>query len=992
MKNNSNAGKDHVFPVTAVNDHHGNGVTPSNAAELLPLLETVLRRWQWLLIGGAALGAFGFIAGFILWRSSYTAPAQLMRYESPNAVEVFGIRQAAPQTLPSILHSPELLQRVGAKASPPISADVLAATLRIMPEHDSDIIVVTVTGRNPRETVNLANLYAQEAVRYTQEMQAKAASEIIQFTKQQLARAEVEINAVNRQESYQPSATLAAIALPATTLVEKIQAARADLAGLLARYTDAHPLVLAKRAEIAALEKELPSPALNGGATNTIAFASSDPEVIRSKLASLESARLTLIGRKQEAESLVANPPGYCQLLAEATEKDLVKHGRGAKILFLAAFMGMLGLVGAAAGILLLEIADDRLKSAADVKRVARLPVLATAGNFARMSAAQKEHWAFRTWTNLQGRLSASPNHGLVCGFTSAGHGEGRSMWVNQLARAANQLGFRVLTIATQPTQATVETDEPGGKNGSENDSTTFSKNGSGDGFAKLICPICGLPIEYPKDTEENSLLCPECSQPVPIPKHEELAIQQNVLASPGEVAQKLMGPEPQPIVHIPLPGWVWNLERRKQWQAALRDWSQIENVVILVELPPANKPEAVLLAENLPNLVWLTASGESPAAETREQLETLRHARCKLAGAVLNRAEDSILQNKFQRWLNFAGVLIALNFSILHAAELSESPAATNQVEATNLSFSVVSPAQRAAWQQHLTLGAGDVLNFSLYGEPLLAQAEVPIGPDGRVSYLEAQDVQAAGLTVDELRAKMDEELAKYRRAPRSIITPVTFNSKKYFLLGSVAQKGVFTLDRPITIVEAIARAHGLEARLQDRNLVEIADLQRAFLVRHGARMAVDFEKLFQRGDLSQNVPLEPDDYLYIPPADVKQIYVVGEVLSPGIATYTPEMSTLRAIAEQGGFTDRAWKKKILVIRGSFSHPQAFVVDADAVLSARTADFKLEPDDIVYVHYRPWIKAEELLDLAATAFAQSAVIYWTGIHVGPIITSPIIR
>ncbi|HEY2329903.1 MAG TPA: hypothetical protein VGI63_08845, partial [Verrucomicrobiae bacterium] len=214
MNDKSNAGKELVISATA-GDHHRNGATRSNADELLPLLETVLRHWQQLIVGGVALGVLGFIAGFVLWKSSYTAPAQLMRYESPNAVEVFGVRQAAPQTLPSILHSPELLQRVGAKASPPVSADVLAANLRVMPEHDSDIIVVTVTGRNPRQTVELANLYAREAVHFTQEMQAKAAAEIIQFTKQQLAQAEAEITAVNRQETYQPyqpSATLAAIA------------------------------------------------------------------------------------------------------------------------------------------------------------------------------------------------------------------------------------------------------------------------------------------------------------------------------------------------------------------------------------------------------------------------------------------------------------------------------------------------------------------------------------------------------------------------------------------------------------------------------------------------------------------------------------------------------------------------------------------------------------------------------------------------------------
>jgi protein involved in polysaccharide export with SLBB domain len=90
--------------------------------------------------------------------------------------------------------------------------------------------------------------------------------------------------------------------------------------------------------------------------------------------------------------------------------------------------------------------------------------------------------------------------------------------------------------------------------------------------------------------------------------------------------------------------------------------------------------------------------------------------------------------------------------------------------------------------------LGPGDVLTFNLFGQPELVRTEVAVAPDGRISFLEAQDVVASGLTVDELRAKVDDELGKFRRAPRSMITPVAFKSKRYYILGKVVTKGVYT------------------------------------------------------------------------------------------------------------------------------------------------------------------------------------------------------
>ena len=87
----------------------------------------------------------------------------------------------------------------------------------------------------------------------------------------------------------------------------------------------------------------------------------------------------------------------------------------------------------------------------------------------------------------------------------------------------------------------------------------------------------------------------------------------------------------------IPLPGSVWNLEHRQEWQDALSRCSAMENLVLLVELPPASVPESVLLAESLPQVIWLADSRKARARATREQLATMKHAKCRLVGAVLN-------------------------------------------------------------------------------------------------------------------------------------------------------------------------------------------------------------------------------------------------------------------------------------------------------------------------------------------------------------------
>jgi protein involved in polysaccharide export with SLBB domain/uncharacterized protein involved in exopolysaccharide biosynthesis len=989
---------------------------PEGSVHSLPfdpirVVEALLRKW-WLWLGaGLVLGGLGFC--LTAWDKKISVTADLIRREAPSVqsaegAEAFKPQQFSEQTLIGMLKAPEVLNRVSEKSQPPLGAAELAWGVGIIPSEATEVVTVVLSlKRTPDQLISALNTYLDEFVIYTKEVQVRDAREALVFIDKKLKDLTAELEQANNQmsgfsaeakflspdkqvETYLTQ--LSDIDLKTeTTRIEleslgykKLQAAKDELANLLLRYTEIHPYVQAQKSKIEAIEKSMAHPPADvvealgpKGASARIDVTSPDAESLlrrlqeykllregiqnkmkglseknltyanaRSRYASLESLKVNLENRRRVVELYEQGATGYYRVFNPATPDRIIEERSTKKMLVFTIGGLFFGIFGAMGFVGVREILDDKVRTTADVERATGLPILATLGDLKSMSEADQSKWAFRAWTTLKGKLDGSPSRGLVCGFISARAGEGRTTWINLLKKTAHERGLRVLTVATQPSE------EP---------------------------PVHPHDPPDPAADEQTRALV-------------KAARTGGALAFPSPTMESLDDANGQSIVHIPLPGWVWNLDRRRQWENALKNWQKIPNLVLLVELPPASEPESVLLAEKLPRIIWLADSGKASLNETRSALETLRHAGCNMVGAVLNREPRESLKKHFARWLP----LLALFLATSVFAETPENPppsASPGEPRSaiTNALFSMQNSNQRAAWQQHLTLGPGDILNFGLFGETNFNRTDVVVGPDGRVSYLQAVDIMASGLTIDQLRELIDKRLAKFYRAPRTIITPVTYRSKKYFMLGKVNTKGVFTLDRPITLLEAVARARGLESGLLERTSMELADLQKTFLIRHGERLPIDFERLFLEGDLSQNVAIEPDDYIYFPSANVKEIYVLGEVRTPGVMSYVSDPTVITAVSSRGGFTDRAYKSRVLVVRGSLQKPETFVVDTHAILDARQPDFVLQPKDIVYVHSRPFIKAEELLDVAATAFIQSATAGWAGFHVGPVIGKPII-
>lgn len=1034
------------------------------------LLGAVRRNWGWILTGAALLAVMGILAGMVLVNYKVTVP--LLRKQTPNAFQAeataqFGVRDYSDQTIYAFMRSGDLLHRVAARAATNENLAPLGVTPRVLANHVSinpspnpDVVMLSMGtfGELPR-MVELANIYADEVVHFTRELQQREALGLTQYLREKLAQAHAEVTRASlelrtnfsmtgfgdfdseteaelrrlrelreqlvRKQIERDALTSRIAAVeehlqrvrPANT---QLETAREELRQLLVEYRPAHPAVIAKQAQISALERLRdeaansadgpPALASTGldfnrmidlssnlpGIEAEIQYLTNNIQSIEQRLSgtaetgvhyamkkgeldSLAATQSLLASKARQAELLADNAMGYFDLMAPATMNNIDFSRRWLKVGLLGFGAGLVGLVASLGLVLLTEAMDTTLKTREDVTRVTGLPVLAALGDLRSMSPEEQVKWAFRTLTILKGKLTSKPDEAMVCGIISSTHGEGRSTWVNLLVSAASQRGLRVLTVDTRPAAEAPQTNE------------SAPRAASKEPAAPAAEPAPAPPAENPpappaSDPERNGHEAP--------PMAVDQALASNALSDPQSVTDQLATTTDQPMVHIPLPGWVWNLERRKQWQKALDYWKQVENLVIFVELPPASESEAVLLSEHVPQLIWLTGSGMADAADTATHLETLRHAQCNLVGAVLNQAPPPMVNARIARWFTrmTASALLSLGLLQPAYAQVAAEPPPSDEpaAEARQLTFSANPRKERAAWQQRLTFGPGDTMDISVFDRPALTRTNVFVGPDGRISYLQVQGLSVSGLTVEEVRERLDEALSEYYTGARSIVIPVAYTSKKYYMLGKVTARGVYPMDRPLTLIEAVARARGLETGMYQRHSVDMADLSRSFIVRNGEKLPVDFQKLFLNGDLSQNVTLEPEDYVFFAAAAVNNIYVLGEVMLPGPIGFIPNVTVVSALTDRGGFTERAYRGKVLVVRGSLHEPETFVINVREVLDGVQPDFALQSGDIVFVRNRPWIKAEELADEAVQSFIQGAVTTWAGINVGPIIKKEI--
>lgn len=281
-------------------------------------------------------------------------------------------------------------------------------------------------------------------------------------------------------------------------------------------------------------------------------------------------------------------------------------------------------------------------------------------------------------------------------------------------------------------------------------------------------------------------------------------------------------------------------------------------------------------------------------------------------------------------------------------------------------------------------TLGPGDRLEIVILGHPE-TRAETFVGPDGKIYYHLLPGMDVWGLTLEQTRERLEQGLAGYMTQPQVAVTLREVGSKYVWLLGRLNKPGIYPMPAPTTLLEGLALAGGTARSSSQFNPQELADLRHSFIMRQGQFLPVDFQRLLRQGDTSQNVVLQPDDFVYVPSAMQQEIYVLGAVNFPRAVPYIENMTLVGAIAGaagpfkydwlahyESGIAKDAYLSHVAIVRGALAQPQIAVVDYGAIVKGVIPDVALEPGDIVYVPNSPYRFIKSYLNMIVNTFVTT--------------------
>lgn len=216
-------------------------------------------------------------------------------------------------------------------------------------------------------------------------------------------------------------------------------------------------------------------------------------------------------------------------------------------------------------------------------------------------------------------------------------------------------------------------------------------------------------------------------------------------------------------------------------------------------------------------------------------------------------------MKNSLPVWQSFIIPLFICTTAFITLSCSSTTQKSTETREAPEADTSATSQEKELVVSEFI-LGVGDEIELTVYRhDDLNKKARIP--SDGFNTFPLIGKIQTKGVSMHQLQENIMAALSGYLVDPQISLEVSSFKGQKIFILGEVHNPGVYQIDTPTTILEAIAKAGGytLDGKYNSVMLIR-GEPEKPSLKR------LDLKKTLAQGDLSQNVCLKSGDVVYVP------------------------------------------------------------------------------------------------------------------------------
>ena len=244
--------------------------------------------------------------------------------------------------------------------------------------------------------------------------------------------------------------------------------------------------------------------------------------------------------------------------------------------------------------------------------------------------------------------------------------------------------------------------------------------------------------------------------------------------------------------------------------------------------------------------------------------------------------------------------------------------------------------------------IGPKDLIEVTVIEFPDLNR-QYRVSEEGKISLPYLGEIDVGDQTKSEVEKKLAKLLEeKYLENPQVTVTIVEYQSRRVFLMGAVSKSGPYELPGRLTLLKLISQAGGLTPEAGNDIVImrQLPDGTKTSL-------KISVEDLILKGDPSLDIPLQYDDIISIPADKIVQIYITGQVMTPGaLAVKKSSIPTLlRAIAQAGGFASRASKGSVIIKRIEETGKEIKIkVNVDDIIKGKKGDIQLKENDVVIV------------------------------------------